>query len=242
MKLKTTATTLLLTAVAGASLSYAGDPLTNQVPGESQSVPVTISGTIVLADDGTPGCTAASAGGLAFDMSNDDGEVEWKESGEEYTLERVQAGDINISCEPGANTLITFKTNNDFTEGASQGAKYGSWPVIIVPDTLNAGTVNNFNEARINGYLTGVNCAATAGTSCAATKTNLNNSSITANNETGTSTQEITASIAGQLYAVAPVFGEVQSSPRSPSAELYVIYDGKSSSQVPLNLTQYDPR
>jgi hypothetical protein len=232
MKLKITATTLLLAAVAGVSLSYADQ----MIPGQSENVPVTISGSIVLADDGAPGCNASSTEGLTLDMSNNDGELDWKPASEDrFTLERVSAGDINIICEPGANTDITFKTNNDFNEGASQGAQYGSWPVIIVNNS-SAITSDNFQEAVINGYLTTVTCTG-GSTSCAATKSNLNNSMITADNQNGTTAQEITASITGQLYASAPVFGEVQSSPRSPNPELYVIYDGKSSSQIPLNLT-----
>jgi hypothetical protein len=237
MKLRITATTLLLAAMTGTSLSYADDLLTDSVPGQSEDVPVIISGKIV-ADDNVPGCTAASSSGLVLNMGNNDGALEWTKTGERFTLGQVFAGDINITCDPGTTTNITFKTNNDFIEDASQGAQYDSWAVIIVPDPLFDGTPANLSEAVINGYLTDVACI--GGTCDEHTTGNLSKSKITAENASGTTSQEITAGISGQLFTKAIVYGEVQPSPRVPNPELYVIYEGKSTSAIPLNVTEPD--
>lgn len=233
MKLKISTATLLLAGLTGASMSYAADPLTGAFQKDSQAVPVTIEGLIT--NTAVVGCSVATTGGLEFDMGNDEGDIEWSDASlDRYTLARVSGGSIEITCDAGTETDITFKTNNDFSEATySQGTQYSSWPVVIVPDVASqeTGDEGNLAESNINGYLGGVTCD--QGT-CDRSGSNLNTAKISSVNSALLSvTQTITAEIEGQLFATAPTYGNVQSSPRAGTAELYVIYEGKSSSQLP---------
>jgi hypothetical protein len=229
--MKISSVALLLAGVTGASVAYAADPLTNGFQKDSQAVAVEITGTIVTT--ATKGCSAASARRLVFDMGNSDGATEWTKeaSGEEFTLSRVAAGNIEITCDADTTTEITFRTNNDFSEDTSEN-QYSSWPVVIVPN-FPSGGAENLSESRINGYLAGVTCNQGE---CTSISSNLNRSSITSDNSgVNVGAQTITAEIEGQLYSAAAAYGNVQGSPRSGAPELYVIYDGNSSSQIPID-------
>jgi hypothetical protein len=229
--MKISSVALLLAGVTGASVAYAADPITDGFQKDSQAVSVEITGEILNAE--TTGCVAASSGGLSFDMGNDEGATEWTPTNDKrFTLSRVSGGSIEITCDPNTKTEITFKTNNDFNEDTfGNQRQYGVWPVIIVP-SFPEGSQENLAESQVNGYLAALSCDPT--TVCTrAGASNLNKATISQENQ-GAGPQVITADIEGQLYSALPAFGTVQHSPRDGTPALYVIYDGESSSHLPI--------
>jgi hypothetical protein len=241
--MKISSVALLLAGVTGASVAYANDPITGGFQKSSQDVPVAISGTIKTSS--TPGCGVRTGGGLSFNMGNDEGSTEWTQiDGGRWTLARVSGGSIEILCDAGTSTEITFKTNNDFSEDTyASGAQYSSWPVIIVPNfpEQTSGDENNLDESQINGYLAGVTCS--TGT-CSSVGSNLSIASISSDNsDPNAGLQTITADIEGQLYSEERAYGNVQHSPRDGAASIYVIYDGDgdSASHLPLNYSSFPP-
>lgn len=221
---------LLMAAVVmgGASFSMAQD-----------AVPVAITGTITNAAAALT-CAVDAGEEVAF---NFDGEAsDWAANGDRIKFGPLATSSITIDCtNKGTATEITFATNDTSAPVGGCGEQAcSSYPVVFMPNDGSPATCQDrenlscIGDSLQEGYIT-VNLTGCTGGTCV-NGTFGNGAKLTAAGGgmatatfSGTLQANFPDSSAGGAGVPSPVTstaptGDVQTSPRSPQPQLYVIY------------------
>lgn len=223
-----TAKWLLAGAVAGgAAMSYADDPITDAVSGDS-GIPVTLTGTVIQQDQ--PVCSIQADSALEFNFSNDSSDADWTGIEGDWSLAGTTTGNATILCDAGTpDTKVTFSASNSFKEslGAACGddgmAQCNSWPAAVAP--AGTPTQSNFEEHWVTGNFNGTSNCSNADCSNFTSGVVGSMAELTVANISDDAIVDLLLSGTLRSDSTRPPYGDVQASPRAPTPQLFVIFE-----------------